>query len=102
MIKLHSGNVLLKPAQRRQIATLLRRCVRLGQRLGDFVLNISMRRAGRFYELVAKVHDRAGDFACRCRQNNWQDALRQLAKDLTHRLHEQRLRFATSMVTGVA
>jgi hypothetical protein len=89
MIKLHSGNVLLKPSQRKQITSLLRRCVRLGKRLGDFVLNISMRRAGRFYELHAAVHDRAGDFACRARQNNWQDALRALARALTLRLHEQ-------------
>ena len=92
MIKLQAGNVLLKPAQRRQISTLLRRCVRLGKKLGDFVLNISMRRAGRFYEMRADVHDRAGDFACRTRQNNWQDALRNLARALTLRLHEQCLR----------
>lgn len=91
MIKLDAGNVLLKPSQRRQIATLLRRCVRLGKQLGDFVLSISMRRAGRFFELRASVHDRAGDFACRSRQNNWQDALRELARTLTARLHHQRL-----------
>lgn len=92
MIKLHAGNVLLKPSQRRQIASLLRRCVRLGERIGDFILSISMRRAGRFYELRADVHDRAGDFACRTRQNNWQDALRDLARALTLRLHTQCLR----------
>ena len=94
MIKLHAGNVLLKPAQRRQITTLLRRCVRLGKRLGDFVLNISMKRAGRFFELRADVHDRVGDFACRTRQNNWQDALRELARTLTQRLHAQCLQRA--------
>ena len=89
MIKLQSGNVLLKPSQRRQIAALLRRCVRLGKRLGDFVLNISMRRSGRMYEIKADVQDRAGAFACRARQNNWQDALRDFARSLTLRLHEQ-------------
>ena len=94
MIKLQSGNVLLKPSQRRQIAALLRRCVRLGKRLGDFVLNISMRRAGRMYEIRADVQDRAGAFACRARQNNWQDALRDLARSLTLRLHEQCLQRA--------
>jgi hypothetical protein len=91
MIKLQSGNVLLKPSQRRQITALLRRCVRLGKRLGDFVLNISMRRSGRIFEIRADVQDRAGAFACRARQNNWQDALRDLARALTLRLHEQRL-----------
>ena len=91
MIKLEAGNVLLKPSQRRQIMALLRRCVRLGNRLGDFVLEITMRRFGKFFEMRAKVHDRAGDFACRARQNNWQDALRDLARSLTMRLHDQRL-----------
>ena len=85
MIKLQSGNVLLKPSQRRQIAALLRRCVRLGKRLGDFVLNISMRRSGRMYEIRADVQDRAGAFACRARQNNWDDALRDLVRSLTMR-----------------
>jgi hypothetical protein len=94
MIKLDAGNVLLKPSQRRQITSLLRRCVRLGNQLGDFFVNITMRRAGRFYELRADVHDRAGDFACRTRQNNWQDALRELARALTVRLHRQRLQVA--------
>ena len=89
MIKLHAGNVLLKPSQRKQISALLRRCVRLGNRLGDFAMSIFMRRSGRFYELRAAVHDRAGDFACRSRQNNWQDALRDLARTLTQRLHAQ-------------
>jgi hypothetical protein len=94
MIKLQSGNVLLKPSQRRQIAALLRRCVRLGKRLGDFVLNISMRRSGRMFEIRADVQDRAGAFACRARQNNWDDALRDLVRSLTMRLHEQRLQRA--------
>jgi hypothetical protein len=96
MIKLYAGNVLLKPAQRKQITSLLRRCVRLGKRLGDFMLNITMHRSGRFYELRADVHDRAGDFACRTRQNNWQDALRNLARVLTLRLHEQCLHRAAT------
>ena len=88
--------MLLKPSQRRQISSLLRRCVRLGKRLGDFAMNIYMRRAGRFYELRAAVHDSAGDFACRSRQNNWQDALRDLARSLTQRLHAQGLQRATA------
>ena len=89
MIKLQSGNVLLKPSQRRQITALFRRCVRLGKRLGDFVLNISMHRSGRIFEIRADVQDRAGAFACRARQNNWHDALRDLARSLTLRLHDQ-------------
>jgi hypothetical protein len=96
MIKLQSGNVLLKPSQRRQIAALLRRCVRLGKRLGGFILNISMRRSGRIYEIRADVRDRVGNFHCRSRQNNWQDALRDLARTLALRLHDQRLQRAVA------
>ena len=89
--RLESGNVLLKPSHRRQLTALLRRCLRLGRRVGDFAMTITMRRAGRQYELHARVHDAAGDFACRARQNSWRDAIRGLARALTARLHEQRL-----------
>jgi hypothetical protein len=99
MIKLHAGNVLLKPSQRRQIMSLLRRCVRLGKRIGGFFLDISIRRSGRMYEMRAEVRDRAGDFACRTRQNNLQDALRNLARDLTNRLHKQCLHRTAIAVT---
>ena len=92
MIKLDVGNVLLKPSQRRQLMALLRRSLRLGKRLGDFVLKISMHRSGRQYTLRADVHDAAGDFRCRSRQNDWRDAVRGLVRALTTRLHDQRLR----------
>lgn len=91
MIKLDAGNVLLKPSQRRQLMSWLRRCQKLGDRLGDFILTIKMRRSGRQYEMRAAVHDAAGDFVCRSRQNDWRDALRGLVRALTLRLHDQRL-----------
>jgi hypothetical protein len=53
MIKLDAGNVLLKPSHRRQLMTALRRCMRIGERLGNFVLSITMRRCGRALELRA-------------------------------------------------
>jgi hypothetical protein len=89
MIKLDAGNVLLKPAQRRQLMSLLRRSVRLGRQLGNFVLTITMRRAGRLYELRADVHDAAGRFSCRSRQNGWRDAVRELSRALTLGVHNQ-------------
>ena len=52
MIKLEPGNVLLKPSQRKQLMTWLRRSLRLGERLGNFVLTITMQRSGRFYEML--------------------------------------------------
>ena len=70
MIRLDAGNVMLKPSHRRQLMTWLKRSLRLGQQLGDFVLSISLRRAGRGYEARATVHDTAGDFACRVRRDS--------------------------------
>ena len=89
MIKLEAGNVLLKPSHRRQLSSLLRRSLRLGRQLGDFDLTITMRRAGRQYQMQARVQDRAGSFHCGCRQNNFRTALRDLARALTARLHAQ-------------
>ncbi len=89
MIKLDAGNVLLKPSHRRQMMAALRRALRLGERLGDFVLTLTLRRAGRAYELRAAVSDRIGSFACRARNNDWRDAMRNLIRAITARLHDQ-------------
>ena len=89
MIKLDAGNVLLKPSQRRQMMTALRRALRLGERLGEFVLSLTLRRSGRQYELRAEVSDSFGSFACRARNNDWHDAMRALIRAITARLHDQ-------------
>jgi hypothetical protein len=89
MIELDSGNVLLKPSTRRQLMAWLRRSLRLGSRLGDFILKIRLKRVGRSFEASARVHDRAGDFRCRTRQHDLRGALRQLARSLCARLHCQ-------------
>jgi hypothetical protein len=89
MIKLDAGNVLLKPSHRRQMMAALRRALRLGERLGDFVLSLTLRRTGRQYELRATVSDAMGSFACRARNNDWNAALRDLIRAITSRLHDQ-------------
>ena len=89
MIKLDAGNVLLKPSHRRQMMTALRRAMRLGERLGDFVLTLTLRRTGRQYELKAAVSDSYGSFTCRAHNNNWRDAMRDLIRTITARLHDQ-------------
>jgi len=94
MIKLEEGNVLLKPAQRRQLMACFRRALRLGARLGNFVLTISLRRIGRLFELHADIRDRCGNFHCRSRQNDWRAALRDLSRSICLGLHEQCLRRA--------
>lgn len=91
MIKLEAGNVLLKPSHRKQLMAWLRRALRIGSRIGQFMLTITMRRSGRICEVRASVHDSAGDFVCRSRQHDWRDAMRELARVLVNRLHAQQL-----------
>jgi hypothetical protein len=92
MIKLDSGNVLLKPSHRKQLMAWLRRSLRFGQRLGDFVLSITMKRVGRAFQITAQVHDRAGDFECKAKQSDWRHAMRDLIRKLSAQLHMQHVR----------
>lgn len=94
MIKLQPGNVALKPSQRKQLNTWLKRAAAMGERVGDFLLTITVRRVGRVYEMVASVHDAAGDFACRTRGRTWRDVCRELVRSLSAKLHMHRLQFA--------
>ena len=89
MIQLELGNVLLKPSQRRQMMARLRRCTKLGSRLGGFLLRITIWRTGRQYELRAAVRDRAGDFGCRVRRSDWAEAVHDLIHTLSRRLRHQ-------------
>src|SRR5947209_10534956 len=82
MIKLDAGNVLLKPSHRRQLMSSLRRALRIGSRIGQFALNISLQRTGKQCEVRAEVHDSAGNFVCRSRQQDWRKAIRDLIKML--------------------
>ena len=90
MMTLDSGNILLKPSHRRQLFGSLRRATHLGDRIGDFALNIDMQRSGRQCQVTARVHDSAGDFVCRSRQSDWRAAVRDLARSLSIRLRDQR------------
>jgi len=95
MLRLNEGNVLLNRSHRKQLLTCLKRIQRLGQRLGDFLLTISLRRSGKAYEVKASVHDRAGDFDLRSRKGDWQSAVRELIWMLSARLHQQYLQRQT-------
>ena len=88
MIKLDAGNVLLKPSHRRQLMTWLRRSIRLGSRLGDFLLHIKLHRSGNAFEVHALVHDRgSADFRCRSRQGDWRSAMREIIRAVTQHVH---------------
>ena len=89
MLRLIEGNVLLKPSHRKQLMSWLKRVLRLGERLGDFMLTITLQRSGKRYDVKASVHDTAGDFQCHSRKQDWQSALRQLVRDLSQRIHHQ-------------
>jgi len=94
MVTLNAGNVLLKPSHRRQLMAWLKRATKLGQRVGDFAVSISLHRRGRQTEVWAQVTDRAGQFDCRSRQNDWRDAVREVIRDLSLRLADQRNRLS--------
>jgi hypothetical protein len=91
MLKLEAGNVLLKPSHRRQLMAWLKRALRIGQRLGDFDLKITLLRVGHCHQVTAAVHDAAGDFTCRTRQRDWRGAVRELIHRLVTQLQNQRI-----------
>jgi len=89
MIQLNSGNVLLKPSHKRQLMAWLRRAAKMGDRLGQFVLHLSLHRSGKAYEVSAFVKDSQGKFELRARSHDWHTAARNLVRMLSVRLHEQ-------------
>jgi hypothetical protein len=91
MVKLNAGNVLLKPSHRRQLMTWLKRAQKLGGQVGDFFLTINLQRIGRQTEVRADVHVAAGNFSYKIRRPDWQDAFREMAQQLTSRLHAERI-----------
>lgn len=91
MIKLEAGNVLLKPSSRRQVMGWLKRPARIGQRLGNFDLRITLSRIGNQLEAVAVARDNAGRFTCRCRQRDVHYAMRELIRRINMQLHLQSL-----------
>lgn len=91
MIQLNSGNVLLKPSHRRQITVWLRRAIRMGQRLGRFLLNLRLSRSGRTIQALATVKASTGNFTCQCRGHDWRSTLQELAQRLARQLHTQLL-----------
>jgi hypothetical protein len=97
MVKLHAGNCVLKPSQRRQLQSWLRRAIHLGERVGNFVLTITVRRVGHIFAMQANVSDSAGGFDCRCKGQTWRDVCRAMVRMLSSRLHDQRLRLAAGI-----
>jgi hypothetical protein len=94
MFKLDSGNVLLKRSHRKQLMAWLKRSLRMGQRVGNFVLTISMQRIGKSYEVRVDAKDAIGTLQCRSKRHDWRDAMRDLVKRLTFWLHEQQIQHA--------
>ena len=91
MIKLQPGNCALKPSQRRQLLSWLKRTAHLGERVGNFLLTITVRRSGRGYEMAAAGRDAAGEFSCKTRGRTWRDVCREIVRSLSALLHGHRL-----------
>jgi hypothetical protein len=89
MIQLNFGNVLLKPSHKRQLMTWLKRATKMGERLGQFVLHLSLHRSGKSFEVSASVNDSAGKFDLRAKSHDWRTAARNLIRMIAVRLHEQ-------------
>lgn len=90
MLKLDSGNVLLKPSQRRQLMTRLRRAMKLGQRIGKFTLNLTMNRCGKCCEILLSCQDKLGAMTVKVKRHDWKDALHDAVHRLENWLHEHR------------
>ena len=91
MVKLEAGNVLLKPSHRRQLMGWLKRSQKIGEQLGGMDLTITVNRIGNHHEACAAIHNNTGDFSCRCRKRDWQNAVRDLVQQVVHRLHDRRI-----------
>ena len=91
MVKLQPCNCVLKPSQRKQLLAWLKRAVHLGERVGRFVLTVTIRRVRGIFEIKGIVKDAMGSFNCRARGQTWRDVCREIARVLANRLHDQRL-----------
>jgi hypothetical protein len=94
MVRLDVGSVLLKPAQRRHLMASLRRSLRIGERLGNFLITITMQRVGKQYHLLATVRDARGEFQCKCRARDVSHAIRDMVRSIASGLHMQQLAMA--------
>ncbi len=90
MLKLDSGNVLLKPSHRRQLMSWLKRAIRFGQaHRKSRHFNHHAPWSQRVIEVRADVADQMGTVAFRSRQNDWKHAARELVRMITSYLHDR-------------
>ena len=90
MMELVSLNVPLRGVHRKQIMAWLRRSLKLGRQIGNFVLKMTIQRSGKSFEVRAQVSDGAGEFTCRSK-GDLMDACREVTHKLNLQLHKQRL-----------
>ena len=90
MMELVALNVPLRGVHRKHIMAWLRRSLRIGQQIGDFVLKMTIQRSGKAFEVRAQVRDGVGSFTCRSR-GDLMDACREVTQKLNLQLHKQRL-----------
>jgi hypothetical protein len=92
------GNVPMKPAQRKQLLSGLRRCVSLGKTLRGFGLSIVLHHIGKAFTIRAVVNDSRGQSEVHVKETHWHSGMRQLLRNLHTMIHTRRiemLRLAT-------
>jgi len=85
------GNVPVKPAQRKQLLSGLRRSVSLGKSLRGFGLSIILHHIGRVFTIRAVVNDAHGKAECHVKETHWHSGMRQLLRSLHNLIHTRRL-----------
>ncbi|GIW75341.1 MAG: hypothetical protein KatS3mg104_0404 [Phycisphaerae bacterium] len=88
MLTLDSGNVLLKPAHKKQLLARLKRITRLGKRLGQFFLKITFHRSGKHVQITAQGYDRFGPFTLKSKATDWNHAFHLLIHEISCLIHQ--------------
>jgi len=94
MIQLNEGNVLLKPSQRKQLLSWLRRSIKYTQRMTRCFMSISMNRCGKQVEVIATIWSGKSPTVFHAKSSDWRDATRHLIHRLSGYLHDQLIRGA--------
>ncbi len=90
-VRIAWGNVPVKPAQRKQLLSGLRRCISIGKHVRGFVLSIDLQHVGKFFTLKATVNDSRGSAECKIKETHWHAGLRQLLRSLHALVHTRRI-----------
>jgi ribosome-associated translation inhibitor RaiA len=90
MVELTSGNVLLKPAQKKRVLTHLKRCGQLADLIGDCRVKVELTRSGRYVEARGGIAWHGVQTTLRSRDTDWRTAVDRLIHAMHQTLHAGR------------